>query len=988
ANQWDANNGRGQTTYFMQRLVENLPPAEREYLASRKASILDWGCAFGDGVKVLAETFPRCRVAGLDFAERAVAEARRCFPRHDFRYTSDGSIGDHFDVIICSHCLEHFSDPLQVLQQHLRCCRGFYALLVPHKESPLNSTHLTQFRKECFPERLGGFTRVAAEVMDSDPTYWSGQMLLVVYASASYLRGREGIEIQIREREKWDNYYATLPMLEIDDAMRDFGDDLAERIGELLPRGGKVLEAGCGAGWQSLALAQKGRFQLTLMDFSSEALGYAERIFAQHQLSAEFVDGDVFSCGEPQFDLVFNAGVLEHYNFDQQVAFLRGMASRSTKYVLALVPNRMCYWYWLWRMQRSARGGWPFGKEMPMADMSAAFEAAGLSFLGHWFGGETWSEFFIKDLDGIDGQLRDELLAVHRSPIVPEKQRAYLVAALGCKGNVAGAPSCWETASGSSDFTLDQLTASLADSLAAVVAAEHRCKQLNAVVADKDKLVATGGEACESLRVELHQRSDEIVRLCGKLADVESHSEAAKELAVLKRTRGYHLLLWFWRIRTLLAPPGSRRAKMGLIARKPLSWAASLAPRSRQAGLRCLRGVARRLAPDGTSRGRCVRTTVEKVRRLRRRTPDCSEIDLDQVLRENRQRRGIVVYPPFIDWSWMRQRPHHLMSQFAKAGYLSLFCSPQRHTDSFQGFVPVAERLYLCDDPGSLFKLSGCLLLTAWSGWETVTKFHRPVVIYDYLDDLGVAESWASEQYKLGLHRKLVATSQVVLATARRLHEEVAQQRPDALYCPNGVDYEHFHLNVPPSPPADIADLVNAGRPIIGYYGALARWFDYELVARAATIRKDWAFLLIGPDFDQSLAVHNLAALPNVRWLGEKKYEELPAYLHYFSVATIPFLINDITKATSPVKLFEYMAATKPIVTTDMPECRSQPCVIVARDAVEYAAMLEEAMHRGKSESYRRTLDQTARANTWEARMKQIINQLDALDTEEHLRSA
>ena len=233
-----------------------------------------------------------------------------------------------------------------------------------------------------------------------------------------------------------------------------------------------------------------------------------------------------------------------------------------------------------------------------------------------------------------------------------------------------------------------------------------------------------------------------------------------------------------------------------------------------------------------------------------------------------------------------------------------------------------------------------------------------------------------------------MATSRVVLATARRLHEEVKQWRPDAIYCPNGVDYDHFHLAVPPSPPADIADLVAAGRPIIGYYGALARWFDYELVARAAAIRKDWTFLLIGPDFDNSPAVHDFAGLPNVRWLGEKKYEELPAYLYYFSVATIPFLVNDITKATSPVKLFEYMAATKPIVTTDMPECRAQPCVIVARDAAEYVAMLEEAIHRGKSESYRRELDQAARGNTWEARLRMIIARLDALDEGKQRQSA
>ena len=114
----------------------------------------------------------------------------------------------------------------------------------------------------------------------------------------------------IGERQKWDDYYATLPMVEIDDATRAFGEDLAARIAELLPPEGKVLEAGCGAGWQSVVLAQAGRRQLTLMDFSAEALNYAKRAFTKYSLAADFVCQDVFTPGEPEYDLVFNAGVL------------------------------------------------------------------------------------------------------------------------------------------------------------------------------------------------------------------------------------------------------------------------------------------------------------------------------------------------------------------------------------------------------------------------------------------------------------------------------------------------------------------------------------------------------------------------------------------------------------------------------------------------------------------------------------------------------
>ena len=80
ARQWDEYGGRDQTTYFMRRLIESLPPAENEYLSLREASVLDWGCAFGNGVDVLGKTFPRCRPVGIDFAKRAVAEARAALP--------------------------------------------------------------------------------------------------------------------------------------------------------------------------------------------------------------------------------------------------------------------------------------------------------------------------------------------------------------------------------------------------------------------------------------------------------------------------------------------------------------------------------------------------------------------------------------------------------------------------------------------------------------------------------------------------------------------------------------------------------------------------------------------------------------------------------------------------------------------------------------------------------------------------------------------
>lgn len=773
--------------------------------------------------------------------------------------------------------------------------------------------------------------------------------------------------ISVDERQKWDDYYASLPIMEIDAVTRAFGESLAERIGELLPPQAKVLEAGCGAGMQSLVLAEKTGFQLTLMDFSSEAIACAGRSFARENLTADFVCEDVFTPGEPQYDLVFNAGVLEHYTFDQQVGFVRGMASRSNKYVLALVPNRMCYWYWLWRLQQSSRGKWPYGKEMPAANLSAVFEAAGLRFLGQWFGGETWTESFITGLAGLDERLRDEILAVHRSPVIPEQNRAYMVAALGCKGDATDVPACWEKLPGADESVIDQFTAAIADAMALAVAAEHRCKQAETAVVETE----------QAWRQQLAQER------------VASGAIAA-ELAAFKES--YRVFCRLGQVKAKVIPPGTIRYRIAKVGWKTLRGDIGYLRRISvsHASRAVMQRIGLFLAPSGSLRERCLRGISHKMHRARCRVVSEPGICLADVLHHTVDRKGIIVYPPFIDWNWMRQRPHQLMAQFAAEGYLSIFCSPKVRSDLFRGFMRLDKRLFLCDSVESLRDLPNPTLLISWTGhWDTIGKFRSPLVIYDYLDDLSVSSTdGVPDEHKLELHRKLVTRSEVVLATARRLHEEVRGIRPDVIYCPNGADYDHFHVEGSPPVPPDMADIVKSGRTIIGYYGALARWFDYDLLAQAARMRHDFEFVLIGPNFDRTLMQQPLAKLPNVHWLGQKSYEDLPAYLHYFTVATIPFVVNDITKATSPVKLFEYMAGGKPIVTTDMPECREYPCVMVAGSVPEYVAMLDEAACRGSWESYRQMLDREAKNNTWDVRARQILDQVERATAQTQLKSA
>ena len=269
------------------------------------------------------------------------------------------------------------------------------------------------------------------------------------------------------EQSKWDNYFEALPLLQEDDCTARFNAELVAAVAALLPNGGRTLEAGCGAAWQSLAIARHAGFQASLLDFSPKALDYARRVFERENLPAQFIQDDLSNPSEPEFDLVFNAGVLEHYTFEEQANLVRGMGARSRRYVLVLVPNRACYWYWVWRQFRSKRDAWPWGKEIPMGSLASVFEAAGLQFHGERYFGEAWTESFITEsLQDLSQATKEELLAVHKSPIVPMAQKAYLIAALGSVVHEDHSPKGWNVP-GWPDTTIEsQLAAALCDALA------------------------------------------------------------------------------------------------------------------------------------------------------------------------------------------------------------------------------------------------------------------------------------------------------------------------------------------------------------------------------------------------------------------------------------------------------------------------------------------------------------------------------------------
>lgn len=343
--------------------------------------------------------------------------------------------------------------------------------------------------------------------------------------------------------------------------------------------------------------------------------------------------------------------------------------------------------------------------------------------------------------------------------------------------------------------------------------------------------------------------------------------------------------------------------------------------------------------------------------------------------------RVVVLFPPSIGWNIpLFQRPHHLASALAARGEVAIFDCSGSSVDEVDLLREIEPGVFLFQ--GSPTLLRDLPRLTLWTftyNYGYRDYFGSGVrVVYDWIDDLSVFPY--DQGWLMALHERAVKECEVVAAVARTLHTDLLAMRPDALYVPNAVDAVHFSQPPEPNPASrdkDFARILASGKPIAGYYGALAHWFDYELLGLVARSCKDWNFVLIGPDLDGSLRPSGITELANVHWLGPREYSQLAGYLHLFDVAMIPFKINEITIATSPLKLFEYFAGGRGVITTPMPECVAFADVLIAPNATAFAEQLDKARRLTGDPGYLERLAPLVAGNTWVQRVYQVMDALN-----------
>ncbi len=185
-------------------------------------------------------------------------------------------------------------------------------------------------------------------------------------------------------------------------------------------------------------------------------------------------------------------------------------------------------------------------------------------------------------------------------------------------------------------------------------------------------------------------------------------------------------------------------------------------------------------------------------------------------------------------------------------------------------------------------------------------------------------------------------------------------------------DYQKYQIEIEFEMGYGRRDIINVKKPIIGYYGAIAEWFDTDIIDYIAKTKPEWNIVLIGLTLGSD--TDRLKVYPNVFMLGEKPYEELTEYLYWFDVCLIPFKLCDLILSTNPVKFFEYLSSGKPVVSSDLPELRPyQELFYMAKTKEQFVEKIEMALKEDDKEIIDRRIE-FARNNDWEHRIADILS--------------
>jgi UDP-galactopyranose mutase len=345
-------------------------------------------------------------------------------------------------------------------------------------------------------------------------------------------------------------------------------------------------------------------------------------------------------------------------------------------------------------------------------------------------------------------------------------------------------------------------------------------------------------------------------------------------------------------------------------------------------------------------------------------------------------------------WNFVYQRPHHLMTRFARQRRVFYVEEPiedavvPRMDVTIEDAVCVAvPHVPSALDPVVAVEVQRALLdallaahrvasYALWYYTPMALAFSRHLapaaVLFDCMDELA---AFAGAPPDLpGLERELLLRADVVTTGGQSLYEAKRALHRNVHLFPSSVDVAHFaRARTAPEAP----DQTRLPRPRLGYFGVIDERMDFALVAGIADARPDWQLVIVGPVAKIDPAT--LPRRPNIHYFGPRRYDELPAYLAGWDVALLPFARNEATRFISPTKTPEYLAAGRPVVSTPIRDVvrpyGERGLVTVAASASDFVAAVERLLGN-PDDARQRAADAWLASMSWDETWRRMDNLL------------
>ena len=293
--------------------------------------------------------------------------------------------------------------------------------------------------------------------------------------------------------------------------------------------------------------------------------------------------------------------------------------------------------------------------------------------------------------------------------------------------------------------------------------------------------------------------------------------------------------------------------------------------------------------------------------------------------------KTLVVFS-HLRWNFVYQRPQHLLSRLASRWRVVFIEEPvlRAEANTLEHLEPAPNvevwRPHVTGDaPGfhddhlpALQRLIAQAMQARniddyWVWFYTpmalplATELNPRGVIYDCMDEL-TAFKHAPRQL-VQRENALFKMADLVFTGGRSLYNAKKGRHPDVHCFPSSVDAKHFSEVKSEHP-----QQAGLARPRLGYCGVIDERLNLDLIDGMARARPDWQIVMVGPTAKIDHAA--LPRHPNIHWLGQQSYEDLPALISGWDVCLMPFALNEATRYISPTKTLEYMACGRPAVST------------------------------------------------------------------------